>query len=208
MLRCIAILVTAALLSGCATPSSPASHPAPVTADGTVLPLGVEDTGVHYVEAEWGGWTTVDGCTTREQILRDQGTNVQLGKGCEVLSGSWASLYDVRPLITSPSQLQIDHVVPQHEVAQSGRIVAGNRVGPRVWSSADRRKFHNDKENLLAVPSELNQLKSDQDPAQWLPAIGRCGYVRTWVDVKTKYDLSADQAELDAIATVLAGCKG
>jgi hypothetical protein len=206
MLRSTTVLAVACLVTGCSLPSSPPPPATPTTADR--LPLAAEDTGAHYSRPEWGDWATLaNGCSTREDVLVKQGAGVRTGTGCKVLSGSWSSPYDSQ-VLTEATLVQIDHVVPVHEAVQSGRLVGGQRVGPRDWDKATRIRFYNDEDNLLAVPGRLNEQKGDQDPAQWLPPAGRCGYVHAWVAIKQKYDLSADQAELDAIGRVLAGCKG
>lgn len=54
----------------------------------------------------------------------------------------------------------------------------------------------------------MNQQKSDQDPAEWMPSLTsyRCTYVRAWVQVKYYYDLSVDSAEKSALTSDLASC--
>lgn len=54
----------------------------------------------------------------------------------------------------------------------------------------------------------MNQSKSDQDPAEWMPSVTsyRCTYVRAWVQVKYYYGLSVDSAEKSALTSYLAGC--
>lgn len=61
---------------------------------------------------------------------------------------------------------------------------------------------------LLAVTDNVNQQKSDQDPAEWMPPLTsyRCTYVRAWVQVKYYYNLSVDSAERTALTNYLAGC--
>jgi hypothetical protein len=39
-----------------------------------------------------------------------------------------------------------------------------------------------------------------------MPDYDKCGYVAGWLSVKTKYGLSVDQAEHDAIASVVQTC--
>ena len=49
--------------------------------------------------------------------------------------------------------------------------------------------------------------KSDRDPTGYLP-IGsfQCEYIEIWLRIKRTWGLNMDQAEVDAINTVLAGC--
>ena len=50
--------------------------------------------------------------------------------------------------------------------------------------------------------------KGDDDPAQWEPPRHDdwCRYATDWVEVKVRWDLSADQAEVDALRAVLDTC--
>lgn len=174
------------------------------------LPIAPEDTGAHYDRDDWPHWADSgqgDGCDAREETLLDQGKEVRTGDGCKVLSGIWLSVYD-GVIVTDPRALDVDHVVPLAEVARSGRIVDGRRVGPREWTREQRRAYANDLRVLVAVTARSNRSKGDDDPARWLPADKRCWYVARWVAVKSLYELSVDQAEHDAIASVQAGCKG
>lgn len=180
------------------------------------LPVAPEDTGAHYDRDDWPHWSVgAAGCDTREAVLRDQGQNVTTGRECRITGGQWTSAYDgvvVRArsaggkTVWEPQGLDLDHLVPLAEVARSGRIVDGRRVGPRQWTRADRERYANDRAVLVPVTASSNRAKGDQDPAKWLPELDRCGYVTRWVEIKQRYELSVNQAEHDAIAGVLATC--
>ena len=47
----------------------------------------------------------------------------------------------------------------------------------------------------------------DKDAAEWLPDLNQCWYVDRVIQVRLEYGLTIDQAEADAIDTVLAGCE-
>lgn len=83
--------------------------------------------------------------------------------------------------------------------------------GASGWSAARREAYANDlgwSESLIAVSARSNRQKSDRDPARWLPDSAGyvCAYVRVWVGVKYRWDLSMDEAERRTVETVLAGC--
>lgn len=61
---------------------------------------------------------------------------------------------------------------------------------------------------LLAVTDNVNQQKSDQDLAEWLPSRTEfhCVYVRAWVQVKYYYGLNMDSAEKAVAQDILSGC--
>ena len=70
-----------------------------------------------------------------------------------------------------------------------------------------RRQFANDLLNLtLASPSVNRHQKSDNNPAEWLPAVNRCWHVDRVVQVRLAYGLTIDRAEAAAIDAVLSGC--
>lgn len=146
-------------------------------------------------------WITISGtCNTREYILKRDGTNVVTNSACTATSGSWYSPYDGATW-TAASDLDIDHLVPLAEAWDSGAS---------AWTTAQRQAFANDitRPQLLAVTDNVNQSKSDQDPAEWMPSLTsyRCTYVRAWVQVKYYYGLSVDSAEKSALTSYLAGC--
>ncbi len=207
------ICAVATVLSGCqelqqALPQPSASAPPAGPANQLLAQLQVlpEDTGAHYDRDEWlTDWARTGECSTRETVLRRQGQGVTVDQRCAPTSGTWHSPYD-GVTTSDPGELEIDHVVPLAEVARSGPAVNGRRQRPGDWPVARRTAYANDVYGLVAVTSSSNQSKSDDDPARWLPSADRCGYVDKWVRVKKKYNLSVDQAERDAIATVLAGC--
>ena len=178
-------------------------HPAAVADVGTArrqlaeLTVAAEDTGNHYRRADWPHWDQAGGgCDARENALRTQGRAVTTGPGCRISGGTWVSPYD-GVTVTTPGALDIDHLVPLAEAARSGT---------RGWSLAQREHYANDPAVLVAVTAKSNRSKGDQDPAHWLPALDRCGYVAHWVAVKRTYRMTVDPAERAAIAGVLAHC--
>ncbi len=60
----------------------------------------------------------------------------------------------------------------------------------------------------MAVTAATNRSKSDRDPAVWQPPdrASWCTYGQAWLDTKLSWELTADQAEADALRTMLAGC--
>lgn len=210
----IACVAATTLLTGCeqlqqalppssTAPAAPAGPPNTLLAQLQVQP---EDTGAHYDRDDWlTDWARNGECTTRETVLRQQGQGVTIDAKCAPTAGTWHSTYD-GVTTSDPGELEIDHVVPLAEAARSGPVVSGHRQRPGDWPVAQRQAYANDLEGLVAVTGSSNSSKSDEDPATWLPTEDQCGYVTRWVQIKKKYNLSVDQAEHAAIASVLAKC--
>jgi hypothetical protein len=187
-------------------PAAPAPPAGSLSEQLAALPIAPEDTGAHYKRDDWlEEWARTGECTTRETVLRNQGQNVVVGANCQPTSGQWTSSYD-GVTVTDPSKLDIDHVVPLAEVARSGPVVNGRRQRPGDWPVEQRHAYANDPEGLVAVTASSTRSKGDDDPARWLPDLNKCAYIGSWLHMKTKYHLSIDQQEHDAIASVITTC--
>ena len=143
-----------------------------------------------------------DGCDTRREVLiAESVTPVTVGGGCSLSGGEWVSAFDgVRT--TDPSTFDVDHFVPLKEAWDSGA---------HAWDNTRRERFANDLDyagSLIAVSASSNRSKGASDPAEWLPPNGgyHCQYVITWVEVKLRWQLSADAAEIAALRNYGARC--
>lgn len=169
------------------------------------LPVKGRAAKTGYTRTQFGdGWTTANGCDTRNTILRRDLTNITVDSACHIVSGTLNDPYTgsvvtfTRGEATSQA-VQIDHVVALSNAWQTGA---------QALTNEQRIAFANDPLELLAVDGEANQQKSDGDAATWLPANKnyRCAYVSRQVAVKAKYQLWVTAAEKDAIMHVLQGC--
>jgi hypothetical protein len=183
--------------------------PASSIAEGTALALlgqlvvAPEADADTYDRDRFGGWRTVDGCTTRERVLiAESRSAAQVDPfGCRVVAGDWVSRYDGAE-VTDPAELEIDHLVPLKEAWESGAS---------TWSEDRRTAFANDvgyAESLNAVTADSNQTKGASDPSEWLPprADAHCFYAFAWVQVKLRWDLTADATEVAALEAPLRTC--
>ena len=147
-------------------------------------------------------WIDADGdtCNTRYEVLIAEAVRKpRVTTGCRLIGGRWVSAYD-GVQTTSPSALDIDHVVPLAEAWDSGAS---------SWTPQQRMQFANDlgdPRSLLAVTASSNRQKSDQDPAEWLPARGRCSYLVNWIAVKVRWSLAVDPAEKRALLDLINEC--
>ena len=98
----------------------------------------------------------------------------------------------------SKTETDIEHIVARSEAHDSGLCSAGAET---------RSRFSQDLINLtLASPSVNRHQKVDKDAAEWLPALNECWFVTRVVSVRQSYNLTIDQAEVDAIDRVLDAC--
>ncbi|MGW0463891.1 HNH endonuclease family protein [Streptomyces sp. NPDC003027] len=187
-------------------PAAQAAPPTPVSAATArtylaSLTVKAEGSSSGYSRDLFPHWITQSGaCNTREVVLERDGVNVVRDSSCAAVSGSWYSEYDGATW-TAASDLDIDHVVALAEAWRSGA---------NSWTTSQRQAFANDltRPQLIAVTDNVNQAKSDLDPAEWMPSrtAYRCTYARMWVHVKYYWKLSVDSAEKSALQSVLNGC--
>ncbi len=205
-------VITAALAAPCAglllfigapaqaePPAPPSASEAKTMLDG--LTEKAEGSMDGYDREKFPHWSNQgDGCDTREVILKRDGTGVETGSDCRPTSGTWKSPYDGESW-TDPADVDIDHMVPLAEAWTSGAS---------SWTDSEREKLANDLDiaQLLAVTDNVNQSKSDRDPAEWMPPESgyHCTYARMWIWVKDTYDLTADSAEKSALTEALGTC--
>jgi hypothetical protein len=164
----------------------------------TTTPSYDRDLFEHWIDAD------SDDCNTRYEVLIDESTTpVTVDDGCWISGGTWVSPYD-GVTAYAPSGIEIDHVVALAEAWRSG--ASG-------WTNEQRRAFANDLDvpyALTAASSTSNQSKADKDPAEWLPTNSSyvCEYVTSWALVKYRWSLTVDQAEFNALSSVLSGTCG
>lgn len=157
-----------------------------------------------YERAQFGdGWGQINGCSTRNIILNRDLKNVVLDEDCKVVSGTLDDPYTgeiINFTKDKSTAVQIDHVVALSNAWQTGA---------QQLSKAQRIQLANDPLELLAVSGPANQAKGDADAATWLPKnkAFRCQYIARQIAVKKKYSLWVTTSELEAMTTVLSGCK-
>ena len=162
------------------------------------LPVAAE-TRAGYDRAKFRLWVDADhDCRdTRDEVLAAE--SLVRVSGCDIRRGKWRSYYD-GAVTRSSSTFDIDHLVPLAEAWDSGA---------RRWTAATRQRYANDlgdSRTLVAVSASANRSKSDQDPAEWMPRLGKCTYVRQWVAVKLRWSLKVNAAERRALLARASHC--
>ncbi|MGW3077843.1 HNH endonuclease family protein [Kitasatospora sp. NPDC001132] len=157
-----------------------------------------------YVRAAFRHWIDADkdGCNTRAEVLIAEAVETPaVGPKCALLGGKWVSPYD-NLVVDDARQLDVDHVVPLAEAWDSGAS---------AWSASEREAYANDLgdgRSLVAVLARSNRAKADKDISEWLPPLAsyRCTYLTDWTAVKTRWRLSVDAREREAMQQLASGC--
>ncbi|MFI0107856.1 HNH endonuclease family protein [Streptomyces parvus] len=174
-------------------------------ADAVGLVKVTEEDRTGYTRSKFKHWNSGDdagdGCNTRAEVLLAEAVVAPtVEAGCKLTGGTWTSYYDGQE-VTSAGALDIDHMVPLAESWDSGAS---------TWTAARREAYANDQGadvSLVAVTARSNRQKSDQDPADWMPPSpeAQCRYVGEWVATKLRWDLTADDRELQALKVYAEG---
>lgn len=184
--------------------TAPVAETVPLREAVALLPIAPEDrTGYDRLQS-FGGWVDADhdSCNTRKEVLLEEAVDAPtVGARCTLTGGRWWSYYD-DTYVDAAGGLDIDHMVPLAEAWDSG--ASG-------WSQERRVRYANDlfdPRHLVAVTGRTNRSKADRDPAEWLPpdAGARCRYVEEWTIAKSRYQLSVDPAEKDALTELANAC--
>jgi len=162
------------------------------------------DVRAGYARSLFKHWSDLDknGCNTRNDVIIQEAlVKPKVDAGCKIVkdTGKWYSAYDA-VTVTNFSALDVDHMVPLAEAWDSGAS---------KWDVDKRQQYANDMGDvnaLIAVTATTNRSKSDQDPAEWLPAKDVCTYIKNWVHVKLRWSLTVDDKELKAIKDANAKC--
>lgn len=130
-------------------------------------------------------------------LVRD-GHSVVTDSDCQPTSGRWYSAFDNVWWGGDVSQISVDHMVPLSEAWKTGAA---------DWTTSRRRAFANDVDSpqLWAVTVSSNSSKGDKDPSQWMPTnrAVHCDYVKAWVNVKYRYDLTVTRTEKSSIRSTI-----
>ncbi|WP_216853155.1 HNH endonuclease family protein [Phytoactinopolyspora halotolerans] len=205
---CLALVAAAlvvAVLALVVDPSATATAPRIPTkttaqAELNALTVAAERSMSGYSRDKFPHWDTVSGtCNAREQVLKRDGIDVSVNGDCYPTSGRWYSPYDGVTL-HSPSDVDIDHVVPLAEAWRSGA---------NSWSTSKRREFANDLywPQLRAVSAASNRAKGDRDPTAWKPRSAyHCTYAKMWIRTKYQWKLTVQSAEKSELQRMINTC--
>ncbi|WP_394622291.1 hypothetical protein JNUCC0626_50005 (plasmid) [Lentzea sp. JNUCC 0626] len=162
------------------------------------LRIAPEDTAA-YDPAVWNGQHQ-PGCDLRAAVLREFGTGDVHGTGCDPACPTvacWTSNYD-NVHTSDAGQLVLDRRVSAQEA---------HRSGAAAWSDARRAEFLDDAENFAPTTAVTAHAHDGRDAAHWQPVEAwQCFYALPYAQTKIDWDLTVDQAEFDALASMFTWC--
>jgi len=184
--------VLAALLCACSV----------ATAEPGSTTMAVVPTIPEYDRGDWHrSWADQDrDCqdTRQEVLIAESITPVKFDdRGCRVIGGTWADPYTGK-VFYEPGLLDIDHMIALRNAHYSGGW---------MWSPERRKDYANDLSDpntLIAVDRSANRSKGARGPDEWLPPSEEyhCDYVRIWLQVKDRWELTLTAREASAIAAL------
>ncbi|MBF0126487.1 MAG: SEL1-like repeat protein [Magnetococcales bacterium] len=157
----------------------------------------------RFSASDWPHWSQTDGeCqTTRDKFLSQYSrtkVRFEADQGCKVTSGDWLDPYTGKRL-TSAADTALDHVVP---------LAYASLHGGDLWPKSMKQKFANDFDNLQITTSETVREKAGNGPAIWKPPAQSywCEFAYRWRNIVTKYGLSIDRRDDDALLEMTQAC--
>jgi hypothetical protein len=160
----------------------------------------------EYDRDDWNHWIDENGdCqNTRHEVLIEESFETVTYTSdtyCSVSTGKWYGNYTGKYYYNA-SELDIDHFIPLKNAHQSGGY---------NWSSAKKEGFSNyrlDPDNLIAVNLSANRSKGAKGPDEWKPSNTDywCEYAYDWIRIKNYWNLTATQAEWDALVSMINTC--
>jgi hypothetical protein len=172
----------------------------------TVATQSVADTPFRQTDYRPSGWPDTDGdCQNNknEVLIAEARGNLELrSDSCAPTTARWIDPLD-GTTHTHANTLTVSHLVP---------LAEAHRAGAWEWDAETRRAFGADLTSpatLAAISTPMHLGKGDRRPDQWRPPLQRawCGYAIDWISVKTEWDLTFVQNEVDALRTMLATCE-
>ncbi|WP_373561389.1 GmrSD restriction endonuclease domain-containing protein [Streptomyces sp. rh34] len=187
-----------------AAQAAPAAEVMPL-ADAVGLLKVTEENRAGYTPSSFRHWNagedTTDGCDTRAEVLLAEAVVAPaVEANCVLTGGGWTSYFDGQE-VTGTGSLEVAHMVAPAEAWDSGAS---------AWTATRREAYANDQGaevSLVVVTARTNRQKADKDPADWMPPSPevQCRYTGEWVSTKLRWQLTADDRELEALKVYAEG---
>ncbi|MDE2688494.1 MAG: hypothetical protein OXI16_13505 [Chloroflexota bacterium] len=157
--------------------------------------------------SEWPHWADYDyDCkdTRVEALDRDslESTSGYTQRACELIAGGWLDSYELRDpdsIIRDAQRMTADHAVGLRSAHESGGS---------DWISPCKRAYANDlsyAKQLWTIASESKAERDGRGIVEWQPA-DACDFLRAWIVIKDRWQLTMTRNELDTILELAESC--
>ena len=187
-------------------PNTPADSAPPSPAPLLVTIAPVPGNLPAYNRDDWTHWTDADGdCQDARQEVLVAETRAPVfyrsDRRFRVSAGEWLAPY-TNTVVTDPSKLDVDHMVPLANAHLSG-----------AWQrpAAERERYANhlaDPQHLIAVTAGANRSKGARGPHEWRPDDRTywCQYAINWITIKHTWKLTITEPDHTALVEMLNTC--
>ncbi|KAG8929022.1 hypothetical protein FRC02_006115 [Tulasnella sp. 418] len=164
---------------------------------------GFKGTGGDYDRDKFGDFTKRGDVLKRDAI---QIVKITDHCGWTWYVGTWYSPWDNQTLeLVHDCAVEIDHVVPLKEAWITG--ASSKNWGKWTNGETLRSQFLNDEENLVTVSATANSSKGAKAfPQYWPRPEGLCKFIRIWIKIKYKYQLTTTREEREELKKALTNC--
>lgn len=195
-----------AVIPGPVTPTPIPTMPPAASTIILRLAIAPANAEIPYDRDDWKLWIDADDdCrNTRHEVLLSESTiAAEFGdtRQCKVVAGNWIDPFTGN-VFTDPGDLDIDHMVP---------LANAHRSGGHAWDEDRKSSYANDLAypgHLIAVSASANRSKGHKGPDEWRPPNSAhwCQYALDWATIKREWNLTATQAEANALSDMLSAC--
>lgn len=180
---------------------------APAPPGGPLTPLVIAPAqNQGYDRDLFGDWIDADrDCqNTRAEVLIEESAvpvTFTTAGSCTVATGQWVDPW-TGVSTTTARDFDVDHTVP---------LANAWRSGAWAWTAEQRVTFANDLSygaHLIAMDASANRSKGDRGPEGWRPPRHEtwCLYAIVWTEIKGRWNLTATEAEWDALVEMASTC--
>lgn len=156
----------------------------------------------HFLPANNSCWSTQNEILSQQGVSNtikflnaDRKITTNKNLACSIKSGSWIDAYSGKKI----NNAILDFIVtPKY----------ANQHGGAKWTSQQKKAFANDVDNFSAVSQKSKDSRNAKDPSDWMPSgkNEQCVFAKSYINVLSKYSLSADNKTKLALSRAVLNC--
>ena len=162
------------------------------------LPVSDSGSSSGYSIALFPHWETVSGtCDVMDEVFRAAGAIINKSTCAATSISDYVDPY-TGSSTSRISDLTTDYVIP---------LKYAWAHGASKWSVSQRRKFANDRSNILVVLASSASSRGGKSPESWMASDTRqCAYAERWVEVAESYGLTVTTRDRISLTDALKTC--